>query len=174
MSDWSAWEDLGRVTRRDAFTQEYQQVVGDICQRCGHYLQWHQHGREEKTLKWCRGSGPHECDCEGYLHKESTQEEDLRLFKTSDGYSLLFLEGLWVDSFDPETRDMAFLGDTKGPVEAGGQRVAGTLICCGRFSQDRGYCDFHEAPGVMRRRPLRRGPPQRLLARIFPPTTEED
>jgi hypothetical protein len=133
------------------FVSEYQHAPEEFCQLCGHYKQCHEHG-DEKKVKWCRGTSHAPCDCELYLSKENSRERDLLKFKTSDGYTFTFLEGLWVDSFDPDTRDMAFRGDMKGPIDNDGQRVSGTLSCCGRDTDGDGNCPIHEAPGVVRRR----------------------
>jgi hypothetical protein len=135
------------------FVQEHQRAPEEFCQICGHYKQCHEHGTEEKpALKWCRGTSHAPCDCELYLSKENSRERDLLKFRTSDGYTFMFLAGLWVDSFDPDTRDLAFRGDMKGPIDSGGQRVPGTLSCCGRDTDGDGNCPIHESPGVVRRR----------------------
>jgi len=47
-------------------------------------------------------------------------------FQTSDGYTLYYLNDMWVDSLDPKTIDMTFQADENGyPIDMNGERLDG-------------------------------------------------
>jgi len=47
-------------------------------------------------------------------------------FQTSDGYTLYYLNDMWVDSLDPKTIDMTFQADENGyPIDVNGERLDG-------------------------------------------------
>lgn len=49
-------------------------------------------------------------------------------WQTSDGYTLYYVGGEWVDNLDPDLVDLTFYGDESGPIGSDGEILSGGFI----------------------------------------------
>lgn len=60
--------------------------------------------------------------------KSKREAKPPTVFVSDDGYVFYYVDGRWVDHLDPKQIDLAFDGDSKGPVDIFGERVDGKII----------------------------------------------